>query len=101
MKDGWRSNLKIAELLGPFCSQGGKVCNGGLYEWTCLLCSLATDSRPSILSASSSKVDIFDFQQINTSRLGIDQILRLVYYYVIGIGRDRVGRGSDQSDFVE
>ena len=32
-KDGRRS--KMAELLGPFCSRGEKVGNGGSYKWTC------------------------------------------------------------------
>ena len=35
-KDGWRS--KMAELLGPFCSRGEKVGNGGSYKLTCLVC---------------------------------------------------------------
>ena len=52
VKVGLRS--KITELLGPFCSKGEKVCNGGLYKWTCLVCS--TDNHPFILSGSSSKV---------------------------------------------
>ena len=45
---------KMAELLGPFCSRGEKASKGGSYRWTCPVCS--TDSRPSILSGSSSKV---------------------------------------------
>ena len=35
-KDGQRS--RMAELLGPFCSRGEKVGNGGSYKLTCLVC---------------------------------------------------------------
>ena len=51
-KDGRTS--KTTELLEQFCSRAEKISKGGSYRWTCLVCS--TDSRPSILSGSSSKV---------------------------------------------
>ena len=44
-------------LFEPFCTRGQPEQlpgNGGLYNWTCLLCS--TEDSPFILSGSSSKV---------------------------------------------
>ena len=60
--------IKSTELLEPFCSLPSPLAS--TYKWTFLICS--TDSRPSILSGSSSKV----LTHFWTS--GAGEILRLV-----------------------